>query len=423
MTLPRTAPSLRRRTDSRSAELPSFPYVLSSRAPRTSAGSRIVQDAGETFPAWATGWNYFRLAVDTTYDRFFWSPDHRTWVIQRRSGETLELGVPLDGSGDPGAIDVETLVDGQHPSTANIYAFFRWKLSRQYDARPLSGATGTVTAPLVPANTIRYVWGYVNPTGPAGTAITYLTDIYDTPLPGSTPPLAPASYAHHVHLWWTDDSVFQGADRPLVFRERPNQLLSRVDVTSATFTSQTPRQLVRSYAMTYQARGTQQPTPFNRSLLSTVTMTGDCTGSAYWPVTENPTTGDLPATLGPLGCAELPPVTLAYTNPTPNLAWTSMGTAPANAAFIDVDGDGYPDAVTGTSSGPSVAHNVGGISFASPMSYALSPATISGGPSVSTLQSEFLTSAQTIPANWGVTTSEYVGGTDMLVQDTASKVK
>jgi hypothetical protein len=79
--------------------------------------------AGESLPSWAAdGWNYFRLAVDTSYDRSFWSPNHQTWVVQSRSGKTREYGIPQDDSGRTGGIDKD-----------NGGYYFRWNLVRSYD--------------------------------------------------------------------------------------------------------------------------------------------------------------------------------------------------------------------------------------------------------------------------------------------------
>ena len=58
----------------------------------------------ESLPPWANGWVYFRMEVDTTFARFFWSPDGRSFVVQFKSGETMELGAPLDETSDESAI-------------------------------------------------------------------------------------------------------------------------------------------------------------------------------------------------------------------------------------------------------------------------------------------------------------------------------
>src|SRR5262249_35335383 len=61
---------------------------------------------GEVMPSWGSGWQYFRSRVEGGYLRFFWSPDHKTWRIQNKTGESMELGVPLDGS-DAGALETD----------------------------------------------------------------------------------------------------------------------------------------------------------------------------------------------------------------------------------------------------------------------------------------------------------------------------
>ncbi len=47
--------------------------------------------AGEAMPGWADGWQYFRSRIEGAYQRFFWSPDHRTWRVQSKTGESIEL--------------------------------------------------------------------------------------------------------------------------------------------------------------------------------------------------------------------------------------------------------------------------------------------------------------------------------------------
>jgi hypothetical protein len=69
-------------------------------------------------------WHHFRLAEEGAFLRFFASPDFRTWMVQSKSGATMELGAPLDGS-DDGGLDV-------HQPQGQPY---RWNLVRQYDAQ------------------------------------------------------------------------------------------------------------------------------------------------------------------------------------------------------------------------------------------------------------------------------------------------
>ena len=90
--------------------------------------------SGEKMPDWSAGHQYFRPRVEGSFLRFFWSPDHRTWRVQDKSGVTMELGVPLDGSGSETALEVNP------DKPTQIY---RWHLVRQYDtygtANPASG--------------------------------------------------------------------------------------------------------------------------------------------------------------------------------------------------------------------------------------------------------------------------------------------
>src|SRR5262249_33670727 len=130
--------------------------------------------AGEAFPAWANGWQYFRVRIEGSFERFFWSPHHRTWRVQKKNGVTIELGGPLDGNRDTNALETD-------PSNASHV--FRWNAVRQFDANGGSA----------PVNVVRYRYQTVGNTS-------YLTDIWDTP-PASSAATAPASaYAHHVHL-------------------------------------------------------------------------------------------------------------------------------------------------------------------------------------------------------------------------------
>ena len=121
----------------------------------------------EEMPAWATGWQYFRPRVEGSFLRFFWSPNHRTWRVQDKSGVTMELGVPLDDANYTIALEIE---------------------SRPARARSIAGtssASTTLTATRIqrratqPVNVV--VYRYAQDGGMA-----YLSDIFDTP-PASGP--------------------------------------------------------------------------------------------------------------------------------------------------------------------------------------------------------------------------------------------
>jgi RHS repeat-associated protein len=246
---------------------------------------------GETMPAWADGCQYFRARVEGSYLRFFWSKDHRTWRVQSKSGETMELGVPLDGSGDAGAL--ETAPD----DAARI---FRWNLARQYDnegATPPSGALQPA-----PVNVVVYRYATFGGLG-------YLSDVFDTP-PASNPTGAPLSqFAHHTHLVYATrpDPTFSYRRG---WRTDRTQRLVAIDVSSAAFlAASATRHQVRRYHLTYDPA-------FHVSLLTGIALEGRCAGTGAGAGTgetaapaEDPTTGLLP---GGTGCAGLPPVTLAY---------------------------------------------------------------------------------------------------------------
>src|SRR5262249_19805552 len=117
----------------------------------------------ETMPTWADGWQYFRSRVEGSYLRFFWSPDHRTWRVQAKSGESTELGAPFSATSDSNALES----DPNNPTH-----IFRWNISRQYDNQgspPPAGATNPN-----PVNVIVYRYSLDH-------GLAYLSDIFDTP--------------------------------------------------------------------------------------------------------------------------------------------------------------------------------------------------------------------------------------------------
>jgi RHS repeat-associated protein len=233
----------------------------------------------EVMPEWASGWQYFRPRVEGDYLRFFWSPDHRTWRLQSKTGDSMELGAPLDTSGDTSALEV----DPDHPSH-----IFRWNLVRQYDAYPGANPTDSTTLP-TPVNVV--VYRYLRDGGMA-----YLSDIYDTS-PTSNSTTAPLSaYAHHTHLTY-------GARTDVTSNFRRGwqvtlaQRLTGLDVTSEDFGNSGTRLLVRRYHLTYDAN-------YHVSLLTSVQMEGRCATD----VPED-STGVLPASTG---CPTLPAMTFDY---------------------------------------------------------------------------------------------------------------
>ena len=236
---------------------------------------------GEIMPAWASGWQYFRPRVEGGFLRFFWSPNHQTWRVQSKTGTSMELGVPLDGSGYTGGLETD-------PTGADL---FRWDLVREYDAYGTANPSGSALP--APVNIVSY--RYLTDGG-----MSYLSDIYDTP-PTTNPSSAPLSaYAHHVRL-----SYETRTDPTISFRRgwqtTETLRLTGVDVTSQTFTPGGTPQMVRRYHLAYDPS-------YHVSLLSSVQEEGRCnTIEGVGGVSEDES-GALPAT----NCPALPAMTFGY---------------------------------------------------------------------------------------------------------------
>jgi RHS repeat-associated protein len=238
---------------------------------------------GEEMPVWGNGWQYFRARVEGSFLRFFWSPDHRTWRVQSKPGETMEIGQPLDGSVSPGAIETA-------PDDAS--KIFRWNLTRHYDTAGLANPAGD--APPRPLNVIVYRYRVDG-------GMAYLSDVYDTPprLGATTAPLA--QYAHHTQLRYEPRP-----DTTLSYRRgwevRQALRLAGVDVTSKTVAGgvAAARALVRRYHVGYDPDS-------HVSLLTSVQIEGRCATAPAGPSELNDET--LPAETN---CKRLPAMTFAY---------------------------------------------------------------------------------------------------------------
>jgi RHS repeat-associated protein len=308
------------------------------------------QQSGEAMPQWADGYQYFRPRVEGSYLRFFWSKDHLTWRIQSKSGVTMELGVPLDGSGDREALEADP---------ANPGHVFRWNLAREYDNEGTPPPAGVLQP--APVNLVLYRYANVG-------GMDYLTDIFDTP-PATNPSTAPLSqYAHHARLVYETrpDATFSYRRG---WRVNQTQRLRGIDVTSVAFLAgNATRHQVRRYHLTYDSS-------FHVSLLTGVQVEGRCTSTGAAPEgeqgapAEDPTTGQLPAATN---CAALPPIALGYQHVAPFHADGSAGSAdlagyegfderitamtasPPNSIdenmtdLFDINSDGLPDVVVTT---------------------------------------------------------------------------
>ena len=259
-----------------------------------SDGSCAGAIAGEVMPSWAGGWMYFRPRVEGSFQRFFWSSNHKTWRVQDKSGVVLELGVPLDGTGYAGALETDP---------ANAARIFRWNLAREYDAHvEATPAPGQLPRPV---NVVQF--RYQSWDGQS-----YLTDVYDTSPAANPAGAALAQYAHHTRL-----SYEERPDKTASYRRGWQTITSRrltgVDVASHTFNVTGARRQVRRYRLTYDSS-------FHASMLASLRVEGRCSASE-----ESAPAEDASETLAPSACASLPAMTFAYQHVLPYKTDGSVG--------------------------------------------------------------------------------------------------
>ncbi len=292
---------------------------------------------GEVMPPWSKDQQYFRPRVEGSFLRFFWSKDHKTWRVQDKSGVTMELGVPLDGSSDTNALE-------RNPDNTN--EIYKWGLVRQYDtygdANPESGNP-------TPHNVVVYKYFQDG-------AMAYVSDIFHT-TPAANPATTETSaFAHHVRLVYeqrTDPTQSYRSGWLIEQRLR----LRRVDVATKPFSGDgdSARRQVRRYHLGYA------PT-FHTSYLESVQVEGRCDGDETAAPAES--NQALPETTG---CARLPAMTFGYSHVAPYTLDGSKGSAdlegyegfderlrslvssPANSVdeeltdLFDIDSDALPD--------------------------------------------------------------------------------
>ncbi len=270
-------------------------------------GSCGVNSSGATperMPPNVFGWSYFRLEVEGLFARFFWSGDKRTWLVQLKSGETMELGVPY-GGGDEQGLDR----DGAR-------GIFRWNVVRRYDAY------GSL-------NRVEYAWAKDLTKRGVG----YLTDIFDTPSEKN-------EFAHRTHLDYEapPDLVVDYSPR---WHAVPDWRLTTVTMTSASRSS-AARELVRRYHLNYGSQGHQ-------SFLLSVQLEGRC----------GPTSEATALATPQIICDTLPPTTMEYGGRSGSAAsvWNMQGPVSlaegGDVSIVDVNGDGLPDIVAPYAATPS----------------------------------------------------------------------
>jgi RHS repeat-associated protein len=238
------------------------------------AGSCTGALPGEVMPAWANGWQYFRARVESAFLRFYWSPNHLTWRVQAKDGFNLEFGQPLDGSASRNALQAS-------PDEPN--KIHRWHLSRQYDCE----GNACLQAAPAPTNVIVYKYR------PDGDTL-YLSDIFDTPAPGSTDL---RTFAHHTALSYELRPDIVSSYRSGWLAQHRLRL-ARIDVSSKSTTGAylDARAAVRRYHLTYDSDS-------HTSLLKSVQLEGRC---------ETPTLEGADQTLPPSQCPRLHPSTFEY---------------------------------------------------------------------------------------------------------------
>ncbi|HEX6275113.1 MAG TPA: SpvB/TcaC N-terminal domain-containing protein, partial [Polyangiaceae bacterium] len=319
--------------------------------------------AGEQMPAWSAGHQYFRPRVEGSFLRFFWAPNHRTWRVQDKSGVTMELGVPLDGSNDTAGLEVNP------DEPREIY---KWHLVRQYDTYGNANPQSPTANP-EPVNVC--VYKYRQDAGMA-----YLSDIFHTTPVSEASTAETSLFAHHVRLEYEarTDPTFSYRSG---FRVDQRLRLRRVDVASKPFngTANSARRMVRRYHLGYESGQ-------HVSLLSSVEVEGRCgqaLSSPSGPVSEDQavveTGGVLPERTG---CPRLPPMKLAYTHVEPfrtdgrpgsagssgyegfDARIRSIGTSPPHSVdegtsdLFDVDSDALPDVLVTAPGTYGPAHGV-----------------------------------------------------------------
>jgi len=274
-------------------------------------------------PTWAHGMRHYRLQIEDSFERFFWSPLQSRWIVQQRGGNILEFGLAL------------TRPDLQLASAYEIDASSgktqRWYLAVQRD-------------PHADRNMVFYRWA-----SDGHGARKYLREIYYAPPPEKAGSAPASAFAFHVDLRW-EEPPYRQKDSTFADKRPHTRRLTRVAASASPWAGGTDRELVRAYDLTYYPeRG--EPTVsgeaplWGRSSLKSVQMEGRCSA----PVLES--AGALPF---PTGCPKSPAVTFEYAAATLAFGvatYVPLGapggsdvlTYPTSTAVIDIDRDGLPE--------------------------------------------------------------------------------
>jgi YD repeat-containing protein len=332
----------------------------------TFGGQPLVElglvNGAASFPGIPANAIAFRLQREGAFLRFIYipKPSGGTWIVQHKSGIVEEYGESLGAylSGNQVQLDTE---DPTKPVAV------RWYLARRYDQHKDNFGN--------PVNLAVYRYKTLGIRG-----LQYLTDVYDTPLPGSLSDFK--TYANHTHLEYQapDYKVWNAAIPRLA---KPEMRLSHIDVASHLFVPKVNREQVRRYWFTYWPQAFQQQAtsvPYNalvhapvrgKSFLKSIEMEGSCNNQ------ESPSNKDDEALPASTSCPRLPPTSFTFTvRGSINEVNSTMGLPKPNAlndsprddrfwrrgpylddrpalfsdvkrtVFVDVDRDGLPDIVS-----------------------------------------------------------------------------
>lgn len=291
----------------------------------------------ETHPTWALtgGWRYFRLQSEGQFSRFYLSPNRRLWRVQLKGGDLLELGEPPNATSE-----------GVEHASDNKNAVLRWRLVRHFDALHTQSAE--------PVNYVEYRWERLGKRG-----LLFLKHIYSTTK--ATGHQRESDFAHHTSLYW-EVPDFPQTHYADPFKATPDLRLRRIAVASKPWSGEGPREVIRSYVLTYQqVQGTSSNEaqsqvfyPWKHSFLKSIQMQGRCGKED-----ANGLVDRVEECRGSL----LPETTFKYEDGTPTFGIASLPAVTggprdavqtsnvlqyiSSVGLVDIDRDGLPDVVQG----------------------------------------------------------------------------
>ncbi len=344
----------------------------------TYTGNRWDGDAG-------VGWDLTVPSIETALDPYSTNPPTNafgrfTWsgrpLVRMCSGSACAAEPEFTASGAQAIYRLQA-----DTTEAKVYwlggltfrVYYKSGLVEGYGESSASRVTG-VSAHLTSrvdrnGNRVDYVWSKKPVAAPADTApsrvndVPYLTHVFYTQPPG-TGAGAHANYEYHVAIAWEPGRAPQAVGSPP--RVAPHlERISKIVVGSKPASGAGARERVRTYHFTYKSaeQNLEQPsdlaTPIlGRSFLHQIVLEGKCEASAYEPAVP----GDdqpIDATQVVSGCPTHAPTTYTYSTPAVRPIYHPIVASPSGPEMfpswggrvgsLDVDRDGLPDFVDGTS--------------------------------------------------------------------------